>query len=103
LDPAGQNPKVRPLVVVTANSEIGKASTLFAVAVTGEYGDPLAADEVALPWHPRGTSRIRLTKPCVAKCSWICELAATDVIEVRGHVPAAELTAILERLANLQA
>ena len=101
LDPAGQNPKVRPLVVVTANSEIGKAPTLFAVAITGEFGDPLGADEVVLPWHPRGTSRTRLTKPCVAKCSWICELAATDVVEVRGHVPAAELAAILTRLSGM--
>ena len=101
LDPAGQNPKVRPLVVVTANSEIKADSTLVAVAITGEFSDPLEVDEVALPWHPRGSTPTRLTKPCIAKCSWLCELAPTDVIEVRGHLPAAVLEVILQRLATM--
>jgi mRNA-degrading endonuclease toxin of MazEF toxin-antitoxin module len=101
LDPAGENPKLRPLVVVTVNSEIAKSETLFAVAITGDFSEPLAAEEVALPWHPRGASRTRLTKPCVAKCSWLCELKAADVVEIRGHVPAAQLEDILKRLASL--
>ena len=101
LDPAGTNRKIRPLVIVTANSEIRTAQSLFAVAITGTFSDPPAADEVALPWHPKGASRTNLVKPCVAKCSWICELQLSDVIEVRGHVPTVQLQAILERLAIL--
>jgi hypothetical protein len=95
------NPKVRPLVIVTANSEIRQSSQIVAVAITGDFDDPLTPDEIALPWHPQGTSRTRLTKPCVAKCNWLCEVKTEDVIEVRGHVPAAQLQAILTRLAAM--
>jgi mRNA-degrading endonuclease toxin of MazEF toxin-antitoxin module len=99
LDPAGGNKKIRPLAVVTANSEIRSVPVLFAVAITGSFSDPPAADEVPLPWHPKGASRTNLVRPCVAKCSWICELQRSDVLEVRGHVPSAQLQAILERVA----
>jgi mRNA-degrading endonuclease toxin of MazEF toxin-antitoxin module len=100
LDPAGANRKIRPLVIVTANSEIRTAPRLIAVAITGSFSDPPADDEVPLPWHSRGGSRTNLTKPCVAKCSWVRELLPTDVIEVRGHVPTALMESILERVAK---
>jgi mRNA-degrading endonuclease toxin of MazEF toxin-antitoxin module len=100
LDPAGTNRKTRPLVIVTPNSDIRTAQSLFAVAITGSFRDPPADDEVPLPWHSRGAARTNLTKPCVAKCSWLCRLRPADVIEVRGHVPTSELQTILERLAN---
>ena len=100
LDPEGANRKVRPLVIVSANSDIRTATSVFAVAITGSFNDPIADDEVALPWHPRGASRTNLTKPCVAKCPWLCELQTVDVLEVRGHVPALRLEAILKRLTE---
>jgi hypothetical protein len=71
---------------------------VFAVAITGVFSDPPAADEVPLPWHPNGASRTNLVKPCVAKCSWICELQTNAVLEVRGHAPAAQLKSILARV-----
>jgi hypothetical protein len=99
LDPAGANRKIRPLVIVSANSEIRSAKALYAVAITGSFSDPVAADEVPLPWDSRGNSRTNLVKPCVAKCSWMCELKPFDVLEVRGHVPTAQLQMILARLS----
>jgi hypothetical protein len=65
------------------------------VAITGEFVEPVAEDEVLLPWHPGGKPRTGLRKPSVAKCSWLCQIRRTDVIEVKGHVPQAQMEQIL--------
>jgi mRNA-degrading endonuclease toxin of MazEF toxin-antitoxin module len=101
-DPAGGNPKTRPLVIVSANSDIGTSSSVFAVAITSQFREPVLSDEVALPWHLTGKSRTGLTKPCVAKCSWICKLDKLALVESRGHVPNAQLEQILARIADLR-
>jgi mRNA-degrading endonuclease toxin of MazEF toxin-antitoxin module len=101
-DPAGGNPKIRPLVIVSANSDIGTSNSVFAVAITSQFREPLPSDEVALPWHLTGKSRTGLTKPCVAKCSWICELDEGTIVESRGHVPNLQLEEILVRVSNLR-
>ena len=53
-DPEGGNRKRRPLVIVTATSEISDQEPLVAVAVTSRFREPLQDDEVLLPWHPAG-------------------------------------------------
>jgi hypothetical protein len=100
-DPSGRNPKVRPLVVLTANSDLASSNSVVAAAVTREIADPPADDEVLLPWHPSGKSRTRLRARCGAKCSWLREIKIADIVEVRGHCPSAELEQILARVANL--
>ena len=90
-DPRDGNPKPRPLVVVSTTSEISRTATFIAVAITGEFSEPLQADEVLLPWHPQGRCKSGLTKPCVAKCSWMRQLLLADVIEVKGHLRGKEL------------
>jgi hypothetical protein len=64
-----------------------------AVAITGNISQ--AADEVPLPWNHEGRGRTKLTKPCVAKCSWLLTLTSADVVEVKGHLPDAALHKIL--------
>jgi hypothetical protein len=100
-DPSGGNAKLRPLVVLTGNSELATADSFVAAAVTKSVGDPPADDEVLLPWHPSGRCRTRLTVRCGAKCSWLREIKIADVAEIRGHCPAAELELILRRVAEL--
>jgi hypothetical protein len=100
-DTRGQNSKARPLVVITGNTEISESDSFFAVAITGEFDDPPLADEIILPWHPRGSVRTKLRKRCVAKCSWIREVKESDVIEVLGHCPLAHLEQIIDAVAGL--
>ena len=100
-DPQGGNRKRRPLVIVTATSEISDQEPLVAVAVTSRFREPLQDDEVLLPWHPAGNVRTKLRKPCVAKCSWLCQIAVTDVVEQRGFVPREQLREIIARVNTL--
>ena len=100
-DQRGRNPKVRPLVVVTATSELTSSSSFFAVAIAGRFSEPLADDEVMLPWHRDGLSRTRLCKPCVANCSWLCEIKEEDVVEIKGVVPPVQMEKIVEIVREL--
>ncbi len=99
-DPTGGNPKVRPLVVVSADSEMAAGSPLVAVAITSSFGDPLRENEVSLSWHRDGLSRTKLRKPCVAKCSWLCKIDIVDIVDFQGVVPPDQLELIIERLSS---
>ena len=100
-DTGGENPKTRPLVVVTKNSEISEDGIFVGIAITGEFDSPPSDDEVLLQWHPQGRCRTRLIKPCVAKCTWVRQLRMSDIVEVRGHVPPAEFEVILAKIGDL--
>lgn len=101
VDPTGGNPKIRPLIVVSANSDIAAQEKLFAIAVTSSFRAPLEPDEILLPWHPNGRVRTGLVKPCVAKCSWLCEMEKSEIVEVRGRVPSDIMEELLRRIATL--
>jgi len=101
-DLQGGNPKTRPVVVVTPTSEISPQGLFVGVAITGTFSDPLADDEVALPFHPAGTASSGLRKPCVAKCSWMVPLRVTDVIDQKGFLTTERLAAILTRISSLE-
>ena len=98
VDQWGRNPKCRPLVIVTATSEIRSGTPFVAVAITGQFSQPPASDEVMLPWHRHVMARTRLRKPSVAKCSWLCEITHEDVVEVKGCVPRSQMEQIIERV-----
>jgi mRNA-degrading endonuclease toxin of MazEF toxin-antitoxin module len=100
-DPQGQNPKVRPLVVITPTPEIGAAAQFVAVAISGRFSTPLADDEVPLPYHPAGKANSGLRKPCVAKCSWLVTLAQADVVAEKGFLTAERLDAVLRAVGRL--
>jgi mRNA-degrading endonuclease toxin of MazEF toxin-antitoxin module len=100
-DPQGRNPKARPLVVITPTIEILTSKQLVAVAITGHFSQPLAADEVALPYHPGGRASTGLRKPCVAKCSWLVTIQADDVLEPKGFLATQRLLAVLKAVGDL--
>jgi hypothetical protein len=83
--------------VVSTNSEIKRTSAFFAVAVTGEFGDPLLDCEIPLPWNRSGHCKSGLTKECVANCSWMRQLLLTDVIEIKGHLRGEELDRVVKQ------
>jgi mRNA-degrading endonuclease toxin of MazEF toxin-antitoxin module len=102
-DPRGGNPKLRPLVVLSPTRDIADNRPLVAVAITSQFSDPLAADEVALPYHPGGRSGSGLTRPCVAKCSWLVVLRLGDVQAQKGYLSTERLAAILTAVEQLDA
>jgi mRNA-degrading endonuclease toxin of MazEF toxin-antitoxin module len=101
-DPQGGNSKARPVVIVTPTNEINAQSSLVGVAITGAFSDPLADDEVAIPYHPAGTARTGLRKPCVAKCSWMVIVEPSAVLEQKGFLSTERLVTILTKIASLQ-
>ena len=100
-DPQGGHRKLRPLVIVTATSEISDQEPLVGVAITSRFSEPLQDDEALLPWHPAGNVRTKLRKPCVAKCSWLCQIIVTEVVEQRGIVPREQMQEIVARINSL--
>jgi mRNA-degrading endonuclease toxin of MazEF toxin-antitoxin module len=94
-DPAGANPKERPLVVVSPTVDVEAGKPIVAVAISTQFAEPPATTEVKLPFHPRGSARTGLTKPCVAKCNWLCTLPQSDVRATRGYVSGNVLKSIL--------
>jgi hypothetical protein len=96
-DTRGQNPKPRPLVVVSKTAEIHQSGIFFAVAITGEFSEPPLLNEIPLPWDARGNCRTGLTKACVANCGWMREIPLTDVIEIKGHLGGEKLDEVVTK------
>jgi mRNA-degrading endonuclease toxin of MazEF toxin-antitoxin module len=94
-DPAGGNPKERPLVVISSTVDVEAGKPVVAAAISTQFAEPLAPTEVRLPFHPKGSARTGLTKPCVAKCNWLCTLQQSAVRATRGYVSGKVLKSIL--------
>src|SRR5688572_2032922 len=95
VDPAGGNVKERPLVVVSPKNAIDAGEPIVAVAISTQISEPLSPTEVKLPYHPRGTARTGLTRPCVAKCNWLCTLQQSELRATKGYVSGNVLNRIL--------
>jgi hypothetical protein len=100
LDPQRQNPKCRPMVVVSSTDEIKEGIPFVCVAITGTFPKPLPADCVLLPYQREGRAKTGLKKPCVAKCGWPVTVTHADIQKCIGVIPGAELSLILEKVKN---
>lgn len=102
LDPQGRNQKCRTGVIVSPTGGISDDESFVVAAVTSTYREPLAADEIKLPWN-RDRTKVRtgLTRPVVVKCSWLVAIEPTDVEAVAGELPLALLTEVLDRIRHL--
>ncbi len=88
--------KQRPAIIVSSTDA---ADTLMVVAVTSRVPDSLPDDHVLLPWHPQGHPRTGLNRKSAAACSWLNQIAASDILDVAGIVPGSELLAILTKIS----
>ncbi len=98
-DQQERNPKRRPVVVVTATSEITPGGVVVLVAVTTQVGTVPAGEAVPLPWHAGGHPRTRFRRPCVAVCDWRITAPVDDLPPPEGVVPARQLAEILVHLS----
>jgi hypothetical protein len=92
MDPRGKNAKERPVLLVSLNSEIQGSddpeTLLYGVAISGSCYEPLAPDQISLPWAADGSAHSGLTKKSTAVCRWLVEFRRKDIREVRGYIPA---------------
>ena len=105
LDPQGENPKVRPFVIVTATDEIEPGMPFVGVAVTGAFTKPPLPDELQLPWRKDGHPQTKLNKEAVAKCSWARAITHEEIVDYKGMVPPAfmqQILMIIDRLDREQ-
>ncbi len=72
------------------------------VAVSTSVADPPPGDCVLLPWDPQGRASTRLRRRCVAVCSWAAILAADQVEDSGGYVPAGELQRMLDLIETIE-
>jgi mRNA-degrading endonuclease toxin of MazEF toxin-antitoxin module len=100
LDPQGQNPKVRPAVILTPTDEIDPSGEVQVVAITGETTAAPAEECVILPWHAGGHPRTALTKPSVAVISWAARVPVAAIQRTKGNVPGPLMLEILRRVAD---
>ena len=89
LDPNGQNPKTRRVVVLTPDIELAAGFPIVVAGVTGTLPSPLTADYVKLPYkNPPGRHpKTGLTKRAAVLCTWIVSITTQDAIGHSGFVP----------------
>ena len=90
--------KLRPAVIVTPTDQLTSTGPFDAVAITSRLDKPLPEDHVLLPWHPKGHPRTGLNRRCAAVCTWLVQITESDIQDVAGIVPAAEMDCILAKV-----
>ena len=85
-DSRGVNPKIRPLVVITATKDINAVSPVAAVAISTRISSPQPPTEITLPWHPNKHPTTGLYEPCVAVCSWIVSVHQSNIKTILGPI-----------------
>lgn len=99
-DRRGLDPKVRPLVVITKNSEIATNELIAAVAVSTRFSKPPEDYEVPLPWSPGRHPLTGLYVECVAVCNWIESVSQAKIQAFKGPISVRMMMQIIEKVNN---
>jgi hypothetical protein len=101
LDPNGQNPKIRRVVVLTPDHALAAGFPIVVAGVTGTLPDPLTADYVKLPYkNPPGRHpRTGMTKEAAVLCTWIVPITPDDIHGRSGFVPPASMVIVNSKTA----
>lgn len=100
--PSRGDPKVRPVVVISASDDIAPDRPVVGVAVTTTFPHPAPEGMIELPWFPRGHPATGLARRSAAVCNWLVEFTPEDVLSVRGGVPESILLKILANVRRLE-
>ena len=98
LDPQGRNPKCRPAVVVTPDTDIRDDGEVWVVAISTQLDEAPAEAQIQLPWDRRGHPRTKLKERCAAVCTWMEKVRVASIQESAGIVPGRQLLDILTRI-----
>jgi mRNA-degrading endonuclease toxin of MazEF toxin-antitoxin module len=97
-DPQGRNPKCRPAVIISPDSEIRVDGDVWVVAITTQLSEAPAEVQVELPWDRRGHARTGLKERCAAVCTWMVKVNAGSIRDQAGVLPGRHMLDILSRI-----
>jgi hypothetical protein len=101
VDPRGRNPKDRPILCLDDFAAIKTSSMFLGLATSTSFRFPLKPDEVLLYDRLGASDRTGLSRPCVAKCSWIYLFEKDRIIKKLGAAFEHQLHQIIEKLDRL--
>jgi len=90
LDPSGQNPKQRRVVILTPNDALAAGFPVVAAPVTSQVPPVLTDDYVLLPFqNPPGTRHpaTGLTRRAAIVATWLVVVDRNDITGRSGYVP----------------
>jgi hypothetical protein len=102
LDPAGQNPKTRRVVILTPNAALAAGFPIVAAPVTSRVPPSPTADHVLLPFkNPPGTRHpaTGLTRRAAIVRTWLVTVDPDQVTGRSGYVPAANMNVVHSKTA----
>jgi hypothetical protein len=102
LDPNGQNPKHRRVVILTPNIALAANFPIVAAPVTSQVPPVLTADYVLLPFqNPPGTRHpaTGLTRRAAIVRTWLVVVDPQDITGRSGYVPAANMSVVHAKTA----
>lgn len=102
VDPQLQNPKLRPVVVLTKSAKSEFVTELGVVGITGTIPKVIPDDFVKLPYHANRHPRTGLTKKSAAVCGWLVTINETGVQKRIGRVPEKQLREIVAIVNGLE-
>lgn len=76
VDPRGNNPKKRPVLILTSSEEIKTETVLVGIVCSGSAAEkrPRPANYIPLPYQCNGLCTTKLKKPTVAIVGWYSEV-----------------------------
>lgn len=90
-DPNQQNPKVRPILLISRSEDIANSDNLAGIAISSSEIPPkpnkLPEDWIELPYSSAGTCNTGLRKRSVLKCQWLVRFRKDDILCKRGFAP----------------
>ncbi len=98
-DKRGQNPKRRPIVLLTPPDRVPAGQPLIGIAITTRLEEPLPDDYVLLPWNRQKQGSSRLPERCAAVCDWPVTFPEQAIQEVGGLIYGELLGDIVARSA----
>jgi mRNA-degrading endonuclease toxin of MazEF toxin-antitoxin module len=102
LDPNGQNPKSRRVVVLTPNIALAAGFPVVAAPVTSQVPPVLTADHILLPFkNPPGTRHpaTGLTKRAGIVRTWLVVVDPQDITGRSGYVPSTNMSVVHSKTA----
>ncbi len=102
LDPNGQNPKTRRVVVLTPDSALAAGFPIVAAPVTSQVPPVLPADYVLLPFkNPPGTRHpaTGLTRKAAIIRTWVVVVDPQDISGRSGYAPSTNMSVVHSKTA----
>ena len=101
LDPKGQNPKIRPALILTPTAEIAQSESLVVAAISSSHiPEKLPEAFVELPFADGGRCKTGLIRRSVVVCTWLEEISKSRILRKLGGAPGTAMELVAEFLAK---